>query len=136
MWHLAETLRGLQRHDEAEPLARRALELWEASFGAEHEWTAWGLISLAEIRLAQGDAAEAAALAERAARVLLGVYGEQHAVLASTLVLQARALLALGDSANAEPLLVHALGIQRAAADEGLARETAAWLQKAQASRS
>jgi len=135
MWHLAKALQGLQRHDEAEPLARRALELWEGSFGADHEWTGWGLICLAEIQLAQARAAEAVTLAERAARVLLGVYGEQHAVLASTLVLQARALLALGDAANAEPLLVHALGIQGAAADEGAARETAAWLVKARTSR-
>ena len=59
MWHLAEALRGLERCDEAEPLARRTLEIWERSFGPDHEWTAWGLISLAETRLAQGDAAEA-----------------------------------------------------------------------------
>ncbi len=131
MWHLAETLRGLQRWDEAEPLAWRALELWEANLGSEHEWTAWGLICLAEIRLEQGQAGDAATLAERAAKVLLGTYGEHHTVLASTLVLQARALLALGDADNAEPLLAHALGIQRAAADQDTAMQTQAWLDKA-----
>ena len=46
MWHLAEVLRVLERCDEAETLARRTLEIWEGSFGPEHEWTAWGLISL------------------------------------------------------------------------------------------
>jgi hypothetical protein len=61
----------------------------------------------------------------------LGVFGEQHAVLASTLVLQARALLALGEANEAEALLVCALGIQRAAADEAAARDTVAWLEKA-----
>ena len=69
-------------------------------------------------------------------KVLLGAYGEQHAVLASTLVLQARALLALGDADNAEPLLAHALGIQRALADDAAAQATAAWLDKLRASRS
>ena len=61
MWNLAEVLRVLERCDEAETLARRTLEIWERSFGPEHEWTAWGLISLSEVRLAQGDAAEAIA---------------------------------------------------------------------------
>ena len=102
MWHLAESLRACSATTRPSRWRGVHCELWEASFGAEHEWTAWGLISLAEIRLAQGDAAEAATQAERAARVLLGVYGEQHAVLASTLVLQARALLARGDAADAE----------------------------------
>ena len=54
-------------------------------------------------------------------------------MLASTLVLQARALLLLGDTANAEALLVHALGIQSAAADEGSTRATAVWLEQARA---
>ena len=35
MWHLAETLRGLERCDEAEPFARRALHMWEAGLGTE-----------------------------------------------------------------------------------------------------
>src|SRR4029079_18260760 len=61
MWHLAEALRVLGRCDEAEALARRTIEIWEGSFGPEHEWTAWGLISLSEVRLAQGDAGEAIA---------------------------------------------------------------------------
>ena len=111
MWHLAEILRGLQRSDEAEPLARRALQMWEASLGPEHEWTAWGLISLAEIRLAQGDGAGAAGMAERAAQVLQRVFGPEHAVLASTLALQARALLAQGEPVAAEPLLLRAIAI-------------------------
>lgn len=136
MWHLAKALQGLAQLEEAEPLARGALHLWEKCFGTDHEWTGWGLICLAEIRLAQGQAADAATLAERAAKVLLGAYGEQHAVLASTLVLQARALLALGDADNAEPLLAHALGIQRALADDAAAQATAAWLDKLRASRS
>ena len=119
MWHLAETLRGLQRSDEAEPLARRTLQIWEASFGPDHEWTAWALISLAETRLAQGDAGEAAGLAERAASVLQRVFGAEHPVLASTLTLQARARLALDEPDSAEPLLLRALSIHGAATDDG-----------------
>ena len=54
MWHLAEALRLLGRCGEAEALARRTLEIWEGCFGPEHEWTAWGLICLAEVRLGAG----------------------------------------------------------------------------------
>ena len=93
--------------------------MWEASFGPEHEWTAWALISLAETRLAQGDAAEAAELAERAAGVLQRVFGAEHPVLASTLTLQARALLAMDEPDTAEPLLLRALSIHGAARDDG-----------------
>jgi tetratricopeptide (TPR) repeat protein len=116
MWYLAETLRGMRRFDEAEPVARRTLEIWRAHFGMDHEWTAWGLISLAEIRLAQGDAREAAGLAECAVKALQNAFGPQHAVVASTLDLQGRALHALGDDGAAEPLFGQARAIQAALA--------------------
>ena len=103
MWHLAEALRGLSRLDEAEPLARRTLEIWERHFGPDHEWTAWALISLSKIRLAQGDAAEAAGLAGRAAQILTLVFGPEHAEVGSTLKLQASALTASGKPAATEP---------------------------------
>jgi tetratricopeptide (TPR) repeat protein len=43
------------------------LAMWESKLGPEHEWTAWGLISLAETRLAQG-AAERGRTARRTGR--------------------------------------------------------------------
>lgn len=94
MWHLAEALRGLSRLDEAEPLVRRTLEIWERHFGPDHEWIGWALISLSKIRLAQGDATEAAELAGRAAHILTLVFGPEHAEVSSTLQLQASALMA------------------------------------------
>jgi len=105
-------LRRLDRCDEAESLARRALAIWESKLGPEHEWTAWGLISLAETCLAQGAAIEAATLAERAAGLVQGIYGPAHALMGSTLYLQARALLASGDALTAERLLARTGEIQ------------------------
>jgi tetratricopeptide (TPR) repeat protein len=114
MWHLSEALRNLDRCDEAERLARRALAMWESKLGPDHEWTAWGLISLAQTRLAQGAAREAATIAARAVGCLEALYGNDHALIGSTLVLQARALLADGDALEAEPRLSRALQIQSA----------------------
>lgn len=115
LWHLAETLRGLQQVEEAERHARESLRIWETAFGAGHEWTAWGRISLAEARrLARGDAAEAANQAAQAAAALANTYGADHPVVASTWVLQARALVALQRPADAEALLQRALAVHRA----------------------
>jgi hypothetical protein len=119
MWHLSETLRGLNHLDEAETLARRTLEIWEGNFGPQHEWTAWGLISLAETRLAQGAAAEAAVLAERAAHVVQSVYGDDHSVLGSTLNLRGCALLASGEPGAAVAALGRSLQIQLKQAPDG-----------------
>ena len=94
MWHLAETLRSLSRFDEAEPLARRTLEIWEGRFGPDHEWIGWALISLSKIRLAQGDPTEAAGLAGRAAQILTVMFGPEHAEVSSMLKLQASARMA------------------------------------------
>ena len=109
----------MNRHDEAETLARRSLEVWEASFGPDHEWTAWGLISLAETRLAQGAAAEAAALAERAVGIVQRVYGDEHPVLGSTLNLQGCALLAAGEPRAAAATLERSLDVQLRRAPDG-----------------
>jgi hypothetical protein len=119
MWNLAEVLRMLGRCDELRPLVRRTLEIWEGSFGPEHEWTAWGLICLSEVRLAQGDAAEAVAGAERAAKILERLFGAAHSVLGSTLNLHGRALLAAGRHAESEPVLARALEIQSSLGAEG-----------------
>ena len=125
MWHLGETLRGLQRHDEAEPLARDALRIWEAAFGPDHEWIGWGLTSLAHTRLAQGDAAEAAALAARAVPLLERAFGGAHTAVAETLLLHARALLALGRAADAEPLLQRVHDARAGFVADALARAAA-----------
>src|SRR6185369_3883294 len=92
MWHLGDALRMLDRFGEAEVLARRVLDIWEQSFGPEHDWTAWALISLAEVRLAQGDAGESIMAAQRAASIVERQFGATHAVLASTMNLHGRAL--------------------------------------------
>ena len=84
-------------------LARRALEIWEGHFGADHEWTAWALISLSKIKLARGDATEAAELAGRAAQILTLVYGPEHAEVGSTLKLQMSALMTSSKPRAAEP---------------------------------
>jgi tetratricopeptide (TPR) repeat protein len=135
MWNLAEVLRGLGRFDEAETLVRRTLEMWEARFGPEHEWTAWGLICLAEVRLAQGDAEEAIGAAERAARVIERLFGKAHAVLGSTLDLHGRALLRAGRPADAQSVLASALEVHASlgAAGDAAAQATRALLDECRA---
>jgi hypothetical protein len=114
MWHPAETLRNLRQLEEAESFGGQALQIWEEQFGAQHEWTGWGVISLAQTRMAQGVAAEAATLAQRAVALIGSLYGPEHAVLATALVLQGRALLELSMPHAAEPVLTRALLIQPA----------------------
>jgi hypothetical protein len=98
--------------DEAEPMAREALRLWEASWGPEHEWTAWGLGTLAEIRLVRQDAAEALMLATSALAIHERNFGPGHAQVAATLRLLARAHAALGDSAQEQQLLQRVAAMQ------------------------
>jgi hypothetical protein len=135
MWHLAETLCALQRPDEAEPLARDALRIWEQALGADHEWTAWGLLCLAEVRLARDDAAEAERLAGRAAAALERAYGPGHPAVVTTLTLQARALLDLERAAQALALLQRSQEAHRqhGRADDDEARAIAGLLARAQA---
>jgi hypothetical protein len=72
---------------EAEPIARETLSIWEETMGADHEWTAWGLDTLARVRLQQGDRAEATDLAERALLIFDRVFGSDHPQVTATLTL-------------------------------------------------
>lgn len=135
LWHLAETLRGQQQVEEAERHARESLRIWQTAFGAEHEWTAWGRISLAEARLARGDAAEAALQAERAAAALERIYGPAHAVTSTTLTLCARPLIDL-NRADEALTLVRRVGethLRQAGAGNGDEDAIAALVARAQA---
>jgi hypothetical protein len=100
---LAEALRSLFRLDEAEQMARRALEIWETRVGPDHQWTGYALLSLGRTMLARRKATEAAQMAERAAQILTLVFGSEHADVRSALELQASALQGKGDSSVAEP---------------------------------
>ena len=63
----------------------------QAAFGDDHEWVAWALGSLAQVRLARNDAAEAAALGRRAKPVFERNFGAGHARVAAMRLLEERA---------------------------------------------
>ena len=65
-----EALKALGKHAEAEPFARKALELGEAEFGTDHPSVATSLNNLAELYRAQGRYGEAEPLYNRTLEIL------------------------------------------------------------------
>jgi tetratricopeptide (TPR) repeat protein len=104
-------LRRLGRFSEAEPLARRALAIDEASYGSDHPNVARDLNNLAELLRATNRLAEAELLYRRALAIDEASYGPDHANVAGGLNNLAGLLLAMDRSAEAEPLARRALAI-------------------------
>ena len=67
--NLAELLRETNRHAEAEPIYRRALEIWEKSLGADHPDVAQSLNNLALLLQATNRLPEAEPLIRRALKI-------------------------------------------------------------------
>ena len=67
----AHLLQATNRLEEAEPLMRRALEIDEQSYGADHPSVATGLNNLAQLLQATNRYEEAEQLMRRAAEILL-----------------------------------------------------------------
>ena len=103
------------RYAEAEPYARRALELGEKEFGPDGRKTAVLLNRLASLYHDQGRYADAEPLYERSLAIWEKALGPDHPAVAIGLAYLARLYRRVGRFAQAEPLLKRALGIHEKA---------------------
>ncbi len=99
------------RYPEAEPLYRRASEIWEKVLGPEHPDTASCLNNLAGLYRAQGRYKEAEPLYRRALEIKERVLGPEHPATALSLNNLAALYKAQGKYEKAEPLYRRALQI-------------------------
>ncbi|MFQ5954784.1 MAG: tetratricopeptide repeat protein [Kiloniellales bacterium] len=99
------------RYAEAEPFARRALDLGEQELGPDHPTTGALLNNLADLYLAQGRHAEAEPLHRRALAIREKVLGPEHADVGQSLNNLAALYRAQGRYDEAEPLYRRALAI-------------------------
>jgi serine/threonine protein kinase/Tfp pilus assembly protein PilF len=97
----------------AEAMFREALAIGQASLGRDHPTNAQRLANLAGTLRREGKLAEAAARNEEALAISRPAYGRDHPAVALQEVSLARIYLDQGHPAAAEPLLLHALGVQR-----------------------
>ncbi len=101
VFNLAMVLHGAGRDAEAEPLARRALELRQQQFGEHNGLVGASLRQIGEIRLAQGDATAAEPLLLRAQAILGDDYGATHTATGQAQLAVARLRLAQHRPADA-----------------------------------
>jgi hypothetical protein len=91
-------------------------------------------LTVARVRMAQGQAAEALALVQQSEPAVLAAVGEQAPVLARARLIRGKALLGLGRAADAVPVLESALEIaERSLLDPAENREIRLVLQRAKA---
>jgi len=114
---------GLLRYSQAqfslaEPLYRRALAIYGASYGERHPNVATGLNNLAGLLRATNRLAEAEPLYRRALAIYEASYGEHHSTVATGLNNLAALLYATNRMAEAEPLYRRALAIDEASYGE------------------
>jgi tetratricopeptide (TPR) repeat protein len=109
--NLAELLRATNRLAEAEPLCRRALAIYEKSFGPEHPNVARDLNNLAELLSDTNRLAEAEPLYRRALAIDEKSFGPEHPNVATGLNNVAWLLRSTNRLAEAEPLYGRALAI-------------------------
>jgi tetratricopeptide (TPR) repeat protein len=100
---------------EAEPLYKRALEIWEKALGPEHPEMATGLINLAALYRAQGRYAEAEPLYKQALEILVKALRPEHFKVATGIAGLAGLYHEQGRYAEAEPLFKRALEIRKKA---------------------
>ena len=103
------------RYAEAEPFARRALELAERDFGASHPTTAKMLNNLALLYKVQGRYAEAQPLYKRSLAIREKALGSEHPDVATNLNNLAELYRAQGRYAEAEPIYRRSLAIREKA---------------------
>jgi tetratricopeptide (TPR) repeat protein len=111
MYDLAVWLNNRAKHDEAEPLLRRALTIYENSFGPEHPNVASGLNNLASVFSATNRLADAEPLYRHALTIYERTLGPEHSEVATALNNLAGLLHATNRLAEAEPLYRRALEI-------------------------
>ncbi|TMC24280.1 MAG: tetratricopeptide repeat protein, partial [Chloroflexi bacterium] len=99
------------RYLEAEPLLRRALEIYEQQLGADHPDTAMSLNNLAMLYQTQGKYLEAEPLLRRALEIYEQQLGADHTDTARSLNNLAMLYQTQGKYLEAEPLLRRALEI-------------------------
>ncbi|ACF47371.1 TPR repeat-containing protein (plasmid) [Prosthecochloris aestuarii DSM 271] len=102
---------GRAFYAEAEPLYRRALDIYEKQLGGEHPYVATSLNNLAELFRAQGKYGEAEPLYRRALGIDEKALGLEHPEVATDLNNLALLLDAQGKYGEAEPLYRRALDI-------------------------
>ena len=102
------------QYADAEPLLRRALAIFEASFGADHPNVARGLSNLALLLRATNRLADAEPLLRRALASDEASFGANHPEVAIRLNNLATLLQATNRLAEAEPLMRRALAIDEA----------------------
>jgi tetratricopeptide (TPR) repeat protein len=111
MNQLGILLRTKARYTEAEPLLRRALAIFEKSYGPDHPEVALRLNDLAGLLQATNRLGEAEPLLRRALAILEKSYSPDHPDVAPTLNYLAEILLRTNRLGEAEPLLRRALAI-------------------------
>jgi tetratricopeptide (TPR) repeat protein len=111
--NLAQLLQETNRLDEAEPLMRRALDIWGNALGDEHPQVATAFNNLALLLQDTNRLAEAQPLMRRALDIDRKVFGDEHPDVARDLNNLAQLLQDTNRLAEAEPLMRQALDIWR-----------------------
>ena len=101
-------------YSDAEPLKRRVVEIFEASYGNEHPILATALNNLAQLLQDTNRVAEAEPLMRRALQIDEASYGLDHPNVAISLNNRAALLRVTNRLAEAEPLMRRALQIDEA----------------------
>ena len=114
-----QTLYGQGRYDEAEPFARKAVEIGTEKFGPDHPTTAVFINNLALLYGAQGKYAEAEPLNKRALAIREKALGAEHPDVGQSLNNLAELYRAQGKYAEAEPLYQRSLAIREKALGPG-----------------
>ena len=121
--NLGDLQRRAGRLDEAESLLRLSLELRRSILGPDHRSVGSGLALLAQLRIDQGQYAEALAMCDEALALFERIGYENIASLIATRVRRARALAGLGRLTEAEAEYSDLLRIsETVGADAGTAR--------------
>jgi tetratricopeptide (TPR) repeat protein len=112
--NLAQVYHENALYQKADPLMRRALEIHEASFGADHPNVAIRLNNLAQLLQATNRLSEAEPLMRRALEIDEASFGPDHPKVAIRLNNLAQLLQATNRLSEAEPLMRRALEIDEA----------------------
>jgi tetratricopeptide (TPR) repeat protein len=103
------------KYDQAEPLYKRALAIWEKALGPEHPDVATSLNNLAGLYHDQGKYDQAEPLYKRALPIMEKALGPEHRDVATSLNNLAGLYKAQGKYGQAEPLCKRALAIKEKA---------------------